>query len=188
MLNIDLGGYKHKRKLGIWNIMDINKKADYIYNINSGKPIKLKKNTVDNWYMSMTLEHVKPSLQRFVLSELKRTLKPNGLVRIVVPDGRIAVQWYLNEPDKIRQKKLPARPEFFPNTDMGRLFAWFYTEDRDKRSGHKMAYDTETLKWLLSKVGFRNIKILEYDKCSSIFKGKDYKQYRNYSIYVEVTK
>jgi len=189
MLNIDIGGAKHIRVMnGLWKIMDINKKADYVYDINSGKKIKLKDNLVDNIYTSMTLEHIKPSLQLFFLSELKRILKPNGLIRIIVPDGLIAINWYLNEPKKLRQKGNPSKPDFYPDTKMGRLLAWFFTEDRKNSSGHKMSFDMETLNWLLNKVGFKNIKRLKYNECSPIFKGKDYERYMEYSIYVELNK
>ena len=189
MLNIDVGGAKHERTIkGLWKIMDINPKADYIYNINSGKKIKLADNSVDNIYLSMTLEHVKPSLQLFFLSELKRILKSNGLIRIIVPDSKIGIDWYLNNPKKLKQKGLPSKPDFYPDTNMGRLLAWFFTEDRKKTSGHKMGYDIETLTWLLKKTGFKNIKQMKYNDCSQIFNGKDYERYRGFSLYVEVTK
>lgn len=189
MLNIDLGGWKHKRTMGgLWKIMDINKKADYIYNINSGKPFPFKNNSVDNYYTSMTVEHIFPSKVVFVLNELRRTLKRSGLIRIIVPDSEIGIKWYLNEPKKLRRKKLPSRPLFYPETNMARLLAWFFTEDRKRTSGHKNMFDMETMKWLLNKAGFKNIIRLNYNKCSQIFKGKDYKVYETYSIYVEATK
>jgi len=189
VLNIDVGGMKHERTIkGLWKIMDINSKSDYIYNINSGKKIKLKDDSVDNIYTSMTLEHVKPSLQLFFLSELKRILKSSGLIRIIVPDSEVGIKWYLSEPKKLRQKGNPSKPDFYPDTKMGRLLAWFFTEDREKLSGHKMGFDMETLNWLLDKAGFKNIKRLKYNECSPIFKGKDYKRYMEYSIYVESNK
>ena len=189
MLNIDLGGAKHKRTInGLWKIMDINPKADYVYNINSKKPIPLKDNSVDNYYVSMTMEHIFPSLQLFVLSELKRTLKPGGLIRIIVPDSEIGIKWYLKEPKKLKQKGLPSKTWFLSWDEYRKIIGVIFTEDRKKTSGHKNMFYMETMKWLLSKAGFKNIKRLEYNKCSPIFNGKDYERYRDYSIYVEVTK
>lgn len=189
MLNIDLGGAKHKRDLnGKWKIMDINPKSDYIYNINSGKSIPLKNDSVDNWYMSMTLEHVFPSITLFILNELNRTLKKDGKVRIIVPDSEIAINWYLNNPKKLNQKCLPSKPSFYPDTKAGRFLAWFFTEDRKNTSGHKNLFDKETIKWFLNKSDFKNIKLMNYNKCSKIFENKDYERYRFYSIYVEANK
>jgi len=189
MLNIDVGGAKHRRDInGLWKIMDIQKGSDYIYNINSGKKIKLKDNFVDNYYLSMVLEHVIPSLTLFFLKELYRTLKSSGLMRIIVPDARIGIDWYLNNPKKIKQKGNPSKPDYFPNTSLSNLFAWFYTNDRKEKSGHSNAFDEETLNWYLKKAGFKDIRKMAYNKCSEIFKGKDYDRYKDYSIYVEVTK
>jgi len=189
MLNIDIGGAKHERTMkGLWKIMDIRKGSDYIYDINSGLTIPLQDNSVDNWYMSMTIEHIIPSLTIFVLQELRRTLKPKGLIRVIVPNGMTAIKWFIKDRKKLRQKGNPSKPAFFPDTDMSRLFSWFYTPDRGKKSGHKNAFDEETLLWYMKKAGFRKIKLMKYNQCSEIFKGKDYERYKDYSLYVEAKK
>lgn len=186
MLNIDIGGAKHERTIkGLWKIMDIRPGSDYIYDINSGNRIPLPNDSVDNWYMSMTLEHILPSLTVFVLQELRRTLKDGGLIRVIVPNGMTAIKWFLKDRKKLHQKGLPSKPAHFPNTDMARLFAWFYTDDRGKKSGHSNAFDEETLLWYMTKAGFRKTKFMSYDQCSEIFKGKDYERYKDYSLYVE---
>lgn len=189
MLNIDLGGAKHRRDInGFWKIMDIQKGSEYIYNINSGKKIKLKDNSVDNYYLSMVLEHVDPSLTVFLLNELYRTLKPRGLIRIIVPDAKIGIYYYLNNPKKLKQKGNPSKPKHFPDTNLSRLFAWFYTNDRKDKSGHSNAFDIETLNWYLNKANYKNIKQMKYNDCSQIFINKDYERYRDFSLYVEATK
>jgi len=189
MINIDIGGKKHERTIkGLWKIMDIQAGSDYIYDINSGKSIPLPNDSVDNWYMSMTLEHIIPTLTVFVLNELYRTLKSGGKIRIIVPDALVAIKWFINDRKKLRQKGLPSKPAHFPSTDMSRLFAWFCTDDRGKKSGHSNAFDKETLNWYMRKAGFRKVKFMSYNKCSDIFKGKDYERYKNYSLYVEAKK
>jgi len=188
MLNIDLGGQKHKRTLGIWKIMDINPKADFIYDINSKKEISLESESVNNFYASMVLEHVYPSILPFLLSELKRTLKKNGILRIVVPDGEKAIKWFLKNPELLKQSGLPSKPSWYPPTKAGYLLSWFFTEDKKTSSGHKNLFDDETMKYLLEKQKFNVIKKLCFNKCSPIFNGKDYKRYKNYSLYYEVKK
>jgi len=189
MINIDLGGMKHSRIInGKWRVMDIRKGSDYLYNINSGKSIPLKDNSVDNYFLSMTLEHVEPSLTVFVLKEMRRTLKQGGLIRIIVPDASIAINWFVNDKEKLKQHGNPSKPDFYPDTYGSRLFSWFYTPDRGKMSGHKNLFDKETINWYIVKSGFNNIRFMEYGKHSPIFKGKDYKRYMEYSIYVEATK
>lgn len=189
MLNIDVGGIKGRRKLSPvvrkrWSTLDVVKKAEFGHDLTSGSPFPFQNNSVDNYYTSHTLEHVSPKELGYVFSELYRTLKLGGLIRIVVPDVEKAIEWYYNK-DPNLFKKGPTVPRRYPPTRLGRLFSWVCSPGK---YGHKMGFDLETLYYYLQQAGFVNIRQLKYEECSNIFKGKDFPRYRNFSLYVEATK
>lgn len=189
MLNIDMGGVGAKDGVEGWKIADIRKGAHYIYNLNVGRPFPFKSGEVDNFYCSHTLEHVKPHLVQFVMNEFHRCLKKDGLIRIVVPDVAVAIKWYLTYPKALWTKGLPSKPDFYPDTKMGRLMSWVCTYDSNKKTdGHNMGFDWELLKHYIHKAGFREINQSAYKKYSKVFKGKDKERYQNFSIYAEAQK
>lgn len=191
MLNVDVGGVGSEDGVKGWKTLDIRHSADYIYNFNTGKPFPFKDGDVDNFYCSHTLEHVKPYLTQFVVNEFHRCLRRKGLIRIVVPDMELAIRWYLAKPKKLKTKGYPSKPDFYPETRMSRLLSWFYTENPKKKKitdGHYMGFDWELLEQYLRTAGFCGIGRFAYGKYSGIFKGKDKKRYKDYSIYAEARK
>jgi predicted SAM-dependent methyltransferase len=183
-MNIDIGGQKKRRDMdGKWKICDISKGSDYPCDLNS-EPLPFEKNSVDNIFCSHTLEHIEPERIPVVLSEMKRVLKKEGKVRIVVPDAAKAIKWYLKNWRKLAHGTSPTKPKYVPETRMGYLTAWFYTPGK----GHRSGFDLELLTVYLNRAGFRNITPMGYNKCSKIFKGKDYSRYKDNSIFVEATK
>jgi len=188
-LNVDLGGAKNANtQEGRWRICDIAKSADYRCDLNSGDPLPFTDCSVSNYYFSHTLEHVAPTNTLTVLREIHRTLQVGGIVRIVVPDIRRGVEFYLKNPEifEARKKILPSFPDgYYPKTPLGYLMSWFMTPDRGDRSGHKMGFDWQTLKWVLLKAGFIDVRRMDYNVCSSVFAGKDLEKYKLSSLYVE---
>ena len=94
-MNIDIGGQKHRRDLGVWRILDSSPAADFVH-ILSDKPLPFKNESIDNIYTSNTLEHVAPEHLTFNLQEFYRVLKFGGKCRIVVPDVAHAINLYIN--------------------------------------------------------------------------------------------
>ena len=190
-LLIDVGGAKNPVTLGgRWKLLDILKHSEYVHDLNSGKSFPLEDKSVDHYYCSHTLEHVNPCLIAPVLKEMRRTLKHGGRLRIVVPDIRIGIDLYINNPKEllINKKIYPHRAECFPPTPLGSLMAWFMTPDKSVQSGHKMGFDYKTLLWCLNSAGFKKVQKMEYNKCSSTFKSKDIKRHAKGSLYVEAEK
>src|SRR5688572_966604 len=56
--------------------------------------------SVDIAFSEMCLEHVRPQQAWLFLEECHRILKPNGLIRIVIPDFEMS--WRLKDPDWLR--------------------------------------------------------------------------------------
>lgn len=188
-LNVDIGGAKNERSFhGAWKILDVLKHVDYVMDLNSGNPLPFKNEQVDNFYCSHTLEHVDPSLTVFILSETYRCLKKRGRLRVVVPDLEYAIRAYMGDKTLPKTGKVVGGQKHYPPTRLGELMAWFMTPDKSIQSGHKMGFDAETLAWCLEKAGFKKIELLECNKCSGVFKGKDFKKYTGNSIFVEAAK
>ena len=195
MININIGGTKGNKKYSEvirrnWKIMDASPGAEYEYDLNSGKVISMDDAFVDNYYTSHTLEHVNTFRIPFVLSEIFRTLKPKGKIRIVVPNIRIGMQLYLNGAG-IRNKKYCTPDPGLPKTDLGYFMGWGQGRDRGKNqyySGHRTIFDLETLDLYLRQAGFRYIYDLAYNVCSSVFKGLDFSRYEGWSLFMEAEK
>jgi len=188
-----LGAAKHPTYNHLeWKVMDVSTTCDYYYNINSNEKMPLSDNSVDNFYSSMTLEHTQIDCIENVLREIWRILKPDGRVRLVVPDISLAANWYINNDlQNFIKKGTPWKPHSYPSTILGYFLAWIISSRPDMgpiRAGHNMAFDFETMNWYLEKIGFKNIKRLTYNEGSEEFENKDRKNYADYALYVEAQK
>jgi predicted SAM-dependent methyltransferase len=196
MFNVNIGGTKGWDKVSEsvrknWYVLDVAGRPDYKYDLNSGHFLPFKNNVVDNYYTSHTLEHILPCKIEVVLSEIYRTLKPDGLIRVVVPDAALAIRRYVEGDSKwLMQRQEGARKRHgYPETSLGRLMLWFYSEPKGTtRSGHRIVFDWETLQWYFEKAGFRNITRLKYSECSEVFKGLDFSRHAKVSLYLEAQK
>ena len=65
----------------------------YIHDLR--RPLPWNNNSVDVVYSSHTLEHLSKDAGEHLLAECYRTLKPGGIIRIVVPDLKRFVEQYL---------------------------------------------------------------------------------------------
>ncbi len=127
------------------------------------KPLPFEDDSLCAIYGSHVLEHLYLDQADRVLKECFRTLRPGGVLRLVVPDLRSFVSAYLKHEtgerptqvtnstpaDELNQRLLlrtPVAPE-------GNIFYRLYTSLTDFHS-HKWMYDSESLAWHMSKAGF----------------------------------
>jgi predicted SAM-dependent methyltransferase len=109
------------------------------HNLEYGIP--LPDQCVDFLYSSHFLEHLKPNVAKRLLREAYRALKPNGLIRLVVPDLGFAIKLYC-QGDKIRM-----------------LNNYFFVDQDDSFfAAHKYMYDWDLLKFALEEAGFCSIR------------------------------
>ena len=187
MLNIDIGGEKHKRTFGNkWKILDIAKNSDYVFNLNSKGSFPFKNNFVNNIYCSHTLEHIQPENITFILKEIYRVLKINGICRVVVPDFSYGLKLYMNNSKELFNKRYCSITKGIPNTPMGRLTSWVHSSN-EKQTGHKIGFDEELMRAFFKLTKFK-VKKMKCNYCSNIFKGKDYERYAGWCLYFELTK
>lgn len=196
-MNVNIGGTKKwttvpPRVRERWKVLDIAGKPAFKYNLNSGEPLPFVDNSIDNFYTSHTLEHIQLPVVSFIIKEIYRTLKPNGLIRVVVPNVQLVMIAYLRKNKKWLYKNgnFPRHlAGTYPQTLLGYLMTWFYsTAKNNRRSGHNMVFDWDTLVWYFQQAGFRNIVRKEFMDCSSVFIGLDFKRYRRISLYMEAQK
>ena len=95
-------------------------------------------------FLEHTLEHLHPFDAIFLMSEIKRILKPSGIVRITVPDLDIYI-------DEFNKKE---RSEKFSNFINGCEIIWSLTQNY----AHSSVWNFEMLNFQLKKIGFSNIK------------------------------
>ena len=109
--------YKLAKAIGLLNEGQIeNIKWNMKHNIqfaDATKSIPLQTSSVDCMYTSHMVEHLSQKGARSFLKEVKRVLKVGGVVRIAVPDLRIAVDDYLetNDADAFMRGILVQAPE-----------------------------------------------------------------------------
>lgn len=118
----------------------------FIHNLT--KPLPWKNESVDIIYSSHTLEHLTKAEGFKLLQECTRVLKPNGIIRIMVPDLQCVVNDY-------NANKFPAN-EFIERIDA------LYIDKGSKiklllaplvQFPHKCMYDARTLLSIISKLG-----------------------------------
>jgi predicted SAM-dependent methyltransferase len=153
---------------------------DLCWDITKGLP--LKDSCFKGVYTEHCLEHIEFAACQFVLQEVHRVLMPNGIVRIIVPDAELYLDLYQRH-KRGEAVSLPYSPEnkeyYTPMMSINRVF-------RDH--GHKFAYDFETLKLMLEKAGFSQIKRVGYmaGKDSQLL--VDSEERKIESLYVEALK
>jgi predicted SAM-dependent methyltransferase len=109
--------------------------------------LDFKDNTVDLIYSSHVLEYFDRVEVIDVLNEWKRVLKPNGILRIAVPDFESMVKLYLSGKYNL---------ENFLGPIFGKM------EMSDEVIYHRTTYDYNSLKKILEKVGFLDIKLYNW--------------------------
>jgi SAM-dependent methyltransferase len=113
------------------------------------KPFPWGDATADNIYSSHTLEHLSRDEGKNFLTECHRVLKPNGLIRILVPDLTSVV-------DRYRAGEL--RADHFVE-GLGVLYgggkaSWKKSLSPFIEFPHKCMYDVPTLVAILNDIGF----------------------------------
>jgi SAM-dependent methyltransferase len=107
-------------------------------------------NSVDVVYSSHTLEHLSKTEGQYFLRECYRVLKPNGIIRIIVPDLRAVINKYV-QGEIVADKLFDALDVAYESPDDGvlkRKLAPFI------RFPHKCMYDTPALLRVMSEIGY----------------------------------
>lgn len=165
--------------------------------MNLNKTWKFKTESIDIVYASHLYEHLSLNSAELFLTEAYRTLKPGGVMRIVVPDLFQIVVKYLEDFKKANY-----------NEDPTKFIMWAINMHREGQYGnptifkkiifelqcyphqHKFMYDSKSLTCLVEKYGFRHPKLKSYGMSDYIPEIKDVegKEESYLSVYLEVLK
>ena len=177
--------YKLAKAMGLLNEQQIeNIKWNMKHNIqfaDATKSIPLQTSSVDCIYTSHMVEHLSQKGARSFIKEVKRVLKVGGVVRIAVPDLRIAVDDYLetNDADAFMRGILVQAPEINTLKQKINLFISGYRH-------HQWMYDGNSLSKLLIEMGFSSAEICKDGKTNIIdADGLNLYEREEQSVYVE---
>lgn len=191
-MKINIGGQKGRDRFPSgWTIVDMRDHADVVMDISKSK-LPFDDNSVDAIYTSHTFEHIFPDRLPFVLSECRRVLKKNGVIRIVVPDIDIALKAYASrDMGVLKDSRNPRKLDCLPALPIYFLSSWFFTYRAGEPrifDGHLNVFNKQALSHFLSQSGFTRISRKRYNKCSGVFKGCDFERYKDCSLYMEARK
>lgn len=139
-------------------------------NIIKGLPVN--DNSCDGLYCSHTLEHISLNDFRKALINSYKILKPGGIFRCVVPDLELAARTYINDYDKGNHS---SSLNFMNSTLLGinerpRGFKGFISSFLGN-ANHLWMWDKKSLSEELKKVGFKEIRVCEFnDSEDTMFK------------------
>jgi predicted SAM-dependent methyltransferase len=150
-------------------------------------PLLIDDAVFDGIFTEHTLEHLNYKEVAGVLSECRRTLKPGGIIRIIVPDLSLFVENYASDnrswfQDWEREVLKPrGRSMVSPMEALS-----FETQEH----GHRSAWDFETMKAFLTRAGFTEICRCAFGKGSDarLLQDKDAEDRTMVSLYVEARK
>lgn len=167
---IDLNSTDLKLNLGCgdnilenWINIDINS-SNFKFNILNTLPFY--DSSVQYVYLSHVLEHLnykEPALS--LMKEIKRVLMPEGIIRIVVPDIKVFLEFYSKGESSFFNYFSQKWQMPYHQTN---LESFLHYAGAGSFPGivdhHKYGYDFETIEKLLKSAGFQNVKRMTYQK------------------------
>ncbi|HEY4784820.1 MAG TPA: methyltransferase domain-containing protein [Bacteroidales bacterium] len=124
---------------------------DICWDITKGS-LPFPNNRFEGIFSEHCLEHIKLEETKQLCKDILRILKPNGIFRIIVPDGELYFDLY----QKIKKNKSIKMPYYDGYTPISRI------NDIFRHFGHLFIYDFDTIQKLLSESGFKNIEKKKY--------------------------
>jgi len=153
-INLELGAIE-KRMEG-WLTVDRAEGADIRLDLRFPLPFPL--NCIDQIYSSHLLEHFPHAYLIKLLFECKRILKPGGLFKVSVPNARIYLEAYFHPEgfDVKRHCVSKVAFNYYSEIDFVNYIAYMYEQ-------HCHMFDEKSLLIILNRVGFKNVKLREFD-------------------------
>jgi predicted SAM-dependent methyltransferase len=169
-LRLNLGSAKSHLP-GWVNVDLIGDAADLAWDLT--KPLPLHEGSVDAIFHEHVLEHFELPAAISLLRESHRLLAPGGILRIGVPDLGAYLRAYQDADSSFLQATRPDRP-----TKLLAVQEVFFD------SGHRSAYDFETLALLLIVSGFHSVERRTFGE-SALEPCPDSYHRRQETLYVE---
>lgn len=156
---------------------------DLCWDITKGIP--LKKNVLCGIFTEHCLEHISFEEVYRALLDFHRMLRPNGTLRIAVPDGELYLNLY-QKSQSDPEVQFPGGP--LPHTESENGITPMIVINRAFRAfGHLFVYDYKTLAFLLDRAGFVDIRRTSFRQGRDETLLVDYKKRASNSLYVEAS-
>jgi len=159
-------------------------RANDVRYCNAARRIPHADASVDTIYSSHMLEHMSRADAAGFLSESTRVLKPGGVIRLAVPDLKLAVDSYLadGDADRFVEYLLVSAPPIDTMAQKLKLLAMGYRH-------HQWMYDGASLCKLLAESGFKDAAIQPPGETTISDPGElDLHERSDVSVYVEARK
>lgn len=154
------------------NVDLIGKGADVTWDIR--RPLPFPDASVEAVFTEHVLEYMPYSVVIGVLREIRRSLVPGGVARVVLPDaGFYARHYATGDADEVLRRMRPGRPT--PLLVLREVFQEY---------GHRTAFDADTLVLLFRAAGFDAVE-LSKPGSSRLQPCPDSPERFNESVYVE---
>lgn len=182
LVNIGCGPFGHEG----WINFDLHPHAGVALAIDCRRSLPLGDGSCRGIHVEHYFEHLEPSRERpRFLAECRRCLQPDGILRIIVPDGRKYAESYLAD----GWASLNAigcggdRPESTFTTKMAALNHVFLQDGE-----HYGGIDAASLRSELVAASFRDVRIVGWREGAFPGGSIDREQHRAYSLYMEARK
>lgn len=143
-----------------WFNVDINPKLDNsIYFLNMLQmPYPFTKDSFDYIFSEHNFEHFTLKEMYYILKECLRILKPNGVLRIAIPDLKKLINFYLKNKKKHEEYCAFSIENYIPFAKEHNLNNKAIVLNNFFRGwGHKFIYDYETMKNVLEQCGYKSV-------------------------------
>lgn len=155
-IKLELGAGK-ERKLPGWTTVDICEDCDLRLNLAEALPFP--DGCVSAIYSSHVLEHFSyPYPLGNLLSECYRILEDGGIFSVCVPNARIYIEAYFSPEKFDPEQYCRYKPGFDYNSKIDYINYIAYMAGH-----HHYMFDEENLPVILSKIGFKNARIRNFD-------------------------
>ncbi len=173
-IKVEVGSGNRKGSNG-WLTVDLCSDTDIFWDLRYGLPFPDA--SLSKVYSSHFLEHLTFKEGQAFLDECMRTLKPNGVVSICVPNAQIYLEAYVKKQELEADTYFLYKPAYNYTTRMDYINYTAYMDGQ-----HKYMFDKENLLFLLTSKGFKDARIRDFDPSIDRL-ARDYE-----SIYAEARK
>jgi predicted SAM-dependent methyltransferase len=156
---LQIGGGRHMKKG--WLNTDI---IDGDIYIDATRKFPLPDRSFDYIFAEQFIEHLTKEEGKDFLMESCRVLKTKGKIRLSTPDLEKMIRVYEGESMPAISEKVIKRHNKNHGRNLTTMAEFF--NDMYRLWGHRFIYDHQTLKMLLKKAGFKNIKRVAFGKSS----------------------
>lgn len=153
-VKLEIGSGPVKGKDG-WTTLDLSNESDLYWDLL--KPLPFPDNAIAVIYSSHVFEHFYYADLMKLLRECFRTLKPDGIINVCVPDASIYIKAYSN-PDEFDRSFLAYSPAVISDQNIDIVNYMAYMDGH-----HRYMFDKDNLLRVLSDSGFIDVYNRNFD-------------------------